>query len=191
MMNGSFIGFGALLVVGAVLLSRPLGPLVPWVTGLLLVSGLSSVATGLAPLDQDATLHAIAAAPLFVAQPVALIVLGARLRSDRPRLAGALLAAGVVTAQRPCRSRSPVTAPHRVPSNALPCGRCSSGRPDSRERDQRTSCPFTPPRPRGVSPPRISPSSVWMPSAPPARPGSDQGPRLLTGPRRDAAPRWV
>lgn len=94
LMNGSFIGFGALLVGGAVLLSRPLGP---WVTGLLVVSGLSSVATGFAPADQDATLHAIAAAPLFVAQPLALIVLGERLPNDRPRLAGALLAAGVVT----------------------------------------------------------------------------------------------
>lgn len=39
----------------------------------------------------------IAAAPLFVAQPLALIVLGARLRNNRPLLAGALLAAGVVT----------------------------------------------------------------------------------------------
>ena len=94
MMNGSLIGFGALLAGGALLLSRALGP---WVTGLLLVSGLSSVATGLAPLDQNATVHAIAAAPLFVAQPVALIVLGVRLRNDRPRLAGTLLAAGVVT----------------------------------------------------------------------------------------------
>ncbi len=94
LMNGSFIGFGALLVGGAVLLSRPLGP---WVTGLLVVSGLSSVATGLAPLDQDATLHAVAAAPLFVAQPIALIVLGVRLRKERPRLAQALMAAGVVT----------------------------------------------------------------------------------------------
>ncbi|MEO6606520.1 MAG: DUF998 domain-containing protein [Aeromicrobium sp.] len=94
MMNGSFISFGALLVLGAVLLSRTLGP---WVTGLLLVSGLSSVATGLAPLDQNATWHAIAAAPLFVAQPVALIILGSRLRNSGPRLAGALLVAGVVT----------------------------------------------------------------------------------------------
>lgn len=94
LMNGSFIAFGALLAGGAVLLSRALRP---WVTGLLLVSGLSSVATGLAPLDQDATLHAIAATPLFVAQPVALIVLGARLRNDQPRLGRALLASGVVT----------------------------------------------------------------------------------------------
>ena len=94
LMNGSFIGYGVLLAGGAVLLSRPLGP---WVTGLLVVSGLSSVATGVAPLDQDATLHAIAAAPLFVAQPLALIVLGARLRHDRPRLARALLTTGAVT----------------------------------------------------------------------------------------------
>jgi hypothetical membrane protein len=95
LMNGSFITFGALLVAGAVLLSRLVGP---WVTGLLVISGLSSVATGLAPLDQDATLHALSAVPLFVAQPVALLVLGVRIRADRPRLARALLAAGVVTA---------------------------------------------------------------------------------------------
>ncbi|GHJ60955.1 hypothetical protein NOK12_34730 [Nocardioides sp. OK12] len=95
LMNGSFIVFGVLLAVGALLLRRSLGP---WVTGLLVISGLSSAATGLAPLDQDATLHAIAATPLFVAQPVALIVLGARLRGVRPRMAGALLVAGVVTA---------------------------------------------------------------------------------------------
>ncbi len=94
-MNGSFMTFGVLLAGGAVLLARPLGP---WVTGLLLVSGLSSVATGLAPLDQDTTLHAIAATPLFVAQPIALIVLGARLRGRQPRLARALLTTGVVTA---------------------------------------------------------------------------------------------
>lgn len=94
-MNGSFIVFGVLLAAGALLLSRPLGR---WVTGLLVVSGLSSVATGLAPLDQDVALHALAATPLFVAQPAALLVLGARLRSSRPRLARALLATGAVTA---------------------------------------------------------------------------------------------
>ncbi|QIK76686.1 DUF998 domain-containing protein [Nocardioides piscis] len=94
LMNGSFMAFGVLLTSGAVLLARPLGP---WVTGLLVVSGLSSVATGLAPLDQDTTLHAIAATPLFVAQPVALVVLGARLRAEQPRLARALLLTGAVT----------------------------------------------------------------------------------------------
>ncbi len=94
LMNGSFMVFGGLLAGGSVLLARPLGS---WATGLLVVSGLSSVATGLAPLDRDTTLHAIAAAPLFVAQPVALLVLGARLRKDRPRLARALLTTGAVT----------------------------------------------------------------------------------------------
>lgn len=93
-MNGSFVGFGVLLAGGAVLLTRSLGP---WATGLLVISGLSSVATGLAPLDQDVTLHAIAATPLFVAQPIALIVLGARLRGSRPRLSRALLATGALT----------------------------------------------------------------------------------------------
>jgi hypothetical membrane protein len=94
-MNGSFMVFGGLLAGGAVLLSRRFGP---WATGLLVVSGLSSVATGLAPLDQDATLHAIAATPLFVAQPVVLIVLGLRVRAERPRLGRALVATGAVTA---------------------------------------------------------------------------------------------
>jgi hypothetical membrane protein len=93
-MNGSFLGFGALLVGGAVLSSRALGPSA---TGLLVVSGLSSMATGVAPLDQDATLHAISAGPLFVAQPVALAVLGSRLKGDHPRLAAALRATAAVT----------------------------------------------------------------------------------------------
>ena len=83
-MNGSFMVFGVLMAGGALLLARPLGP---WVTGLLVVSGASSFATGLAPLDQDATLHALAATPLFVAQPVALVLLGLRLREQSPRLA--------------------------------------------------------------------------------------------------------
>lgn len=95
LMNGSFMVFGALLAVGSVLLARPLGW---WVTGLLVVSGLSSVATGLAPLDQDVTLHAIAATPLFVAQPIALVLLSARCRKAQPALARALLMTGVVTA---------------------------------------------------------------------------------------------
>lgn len=94
-MNGSFMAYGVLLAGGALLLMKPLGP---WVTGLLVVSGVSSYATGLAPLDQDATLHAIAATPLFVAQPLALLLLGLRVREDRPRLSTTLLATGAVTA---------------------------------------------------------------------------------------------
>ena len=94
-MNGSFMGYGVLLAGGALLLAKPLGP---WVTALLVISGVSSYATGLAPLDQDAALHALAATPLFVAQPVALLVLGHRLREERPVLAKSLFVTGVVTA---------------------------------------------------------------------------------------------
>jgi hypothetical protein len=94
-MNGAFMAYGVALAAGALLLARPLGP---WVTGLLVVSGVSSYATGLAPLDQDATLHAIAATPLFVGQPLALLLLGARVREERPRLSKALLVTGAVTA---------------------------------------------------------------------------------------------
>ena len=94
LMNGSFVAFGVLLAGGAVLLTRSVGPVV---TGLLVVSGLSSVATGLAPLDRDVTLHAIAAGPLFVAQPAALLLLGARVAEERPRLGRALQVTGAVT----------------------------------------------------------------------------------------------
>ena len=95
LMNASFMGYGVLLAGGALLLAKPLGP---WVTGLLVVSGVSSYATGLVPLDQDAALHAIAATPLFIGQPLALLLLGHRLREESPGLAKALLATGVVTA---------------------------------------------------------------------------------------------
>ena len=94
-MNGAFMGYGVALAVGALLLAKPLGP---WVTGLLVVSGLSSYATGLATLDQDSTVHALAATPLFVAQPLALLLLGRQVHGERPRLGGALLATGALTA---------------------------------------------------------------------------------------------
>lgn len=112
-MNGSFIGFGALLAGGAWLSTKALGP---WVTGLLVVSGASSVATGLAPLDQDPTLHAMAAMPLFVAQPIALIVLGVRTRRTQPRLGRALIATGAVTA---AAAVGFVVAPEGTASGAL------------------------------------------------------------------------
>ena len=144
-MNGSFMGYGVLLAGGALLLAKPLGP---WVTGLLVVSGVSSYATGLAPLDQDATLHAIAATPLFVAQPLALLLLGARLREERPRLAKVLLATGAVTAAAAVGfivSGDESGRPAR--SSGSRCGRCSSGWPASRG----THRPRRRPRRHGVS----------------------------------------
>ena len=95
LMNGTFVVTGALLAAGALLLARRLGVLA---TVLLVVSGLSSVATGLAPVDRDVALHALAAAPLFVCQPLALLVLAWTLRRRHPRLAGALQVTGAVTA---------------------------------------------------------------------------------------------
>lgn len=95
LMNATFVGSGLLLALGAVLLAPRLGGVV---TVLLVVAGVSSAAVGLAPVDQDSGLHFLVAAPLFVVQPLALCVLGLRLRGERPRLARAVLATGVVTA---------------------------------------------------------------------------------------------
>jgi hypothetical membrane protein len=93
--NNAFKGYGVALAGGSLLMARQMGP---WVTGLLVVSGVSSYATGMAPLDVDRIKHSKAATPLFVAQPIAMALLGHRLRHERPRLAKALLATGVVTA---------------------------------------------------------------------------------------------
>lgn len=95
LMNSTFVGIGLLLAVGALLLVGRLGRTV---TALLVMAGLSSVATGLAPIDGDVTLHAVAAAPLFVCQPLALLLLGRRLWRTHGRLAVALLLTGTVTA---------------------------------------------------------------------------------------------
>ncbi len=90
LMNGSFVGFGLLLALGALLLAPRLGRVV---TVLLVVAGLSSVATGLAPLDQGTALHALAATPLFLCQPAALLLL-----ATRPRVRPLLLVTAGVTA---------------------------------------------------------------------------------------------
>lgn len=95
LMNGSFVIFGLLLAGSAVALTRRIGP---WATGLLVVSGLSSIATGLTPQDQGATAHAIAATPLFIAQPAALVALAVRIRDEQPVLSRLMLGSGVVTA---------------------------------------------------------------------------------------------
>lgn len=95
LMNGTFVGVGLLLALGAVLLAVRLGPAV---TVLLVIAGLSSVATGLAPVDENAMLHTLVATPLFVCQPLALLLLARALRTSHVRLAGALLLTGTVTA---------------------------------------------------------------------------------------------
>ena len=95
LMNGTFVGVGVLLALGAVLLAARLGPVV---SVLLVVAGLSSAATGLAPVDEDPTLHGLAATPLFVCQPVALLLLARTLRPAHVGVARALFLTGSVTA---------------------------------------------------------------------------------------------
>ena len=95
LMNGTFVGVGLLLAAGAVLLAPRLGR---GVTALLVVAGLSSVATGFVPVDQDASLHALVAAPLFVCQPLALLLLARTVRPLHAGLAVALLVTGLMTA---------------------------------------------------------------------------------------------
>ncbi|WP_309650601.1 DUF998 domain-containing protein [Nocardioides sp.] len=100
LMNAAFVVIGACLALGAVLVSRDLaGRRTTWVAGLLLVvSGVSSLAVGLAPLDSQPEAHTLVALPVFVAQPVALVLLGIGWRHALPRVARALLVAGVVAA---------------------------------------------------------------------------------------------
>lgn len=94
LMNGTFVGVGLLLAGGALLLAPRTGRSV---SALLVVSGISSVATGLAPVDVDPRLHALAATPLFVCQPTALFLLARRLRPTRRRTATALFVTSAVT----------------------------------------------------------------------------------------------
>lgn len=88
-MNVAFVGFGLLMAAGAVLQRERHGAAV---TVLLVVAGLGSAAVGLAPLDVRPGLHVLAAAPVFVTQPVALVLLGRR--QGWP----ALVLAGVISA---------------------------------------------------------------------------------------------
>ncbi|MCW2814897.1 MAG: hypothetical protein JWN84_2352 [Nocardioides sp.] len=92
-MNAAIIGFGLVLAVGALLLAPHFGRVA---TALLVVAGLSSAAVGLAPVDQDAALHTLAATPLFVAQPLALLALARVLRARRG-VSVALVVTGLAT----------------------------------------------------------------------------------------------
>jgi hypothetical membrane protein len=99
LVNGSFVVFGVLLAVGAVLLrgSLPRPRLAAASTVAWVVAGLSSVATGLVPVDQDLELHALVALPSLVALPLALLLLAASLRAAVPRLGVATAVVGLVS----------------------------------------------------------------------------------------------
>lgn len=100
LMNGAFVVIGACLALGAVLVSRDLASRrTTWVASLLLVvSGVSSLAVGLAPLDSRPEIHTLVALPVFVAQPIALLLLGTAWRGSLPRVGRGLLLAGVLAA---------------------------------------------------------------------------------------------
>lgn len=95
-MNTSFVGWGLILAIGALLLHAylPARPGSTISTLLWVVAGLGSVATGLLPVNESPGLHYAVAAPLFVAQPVALLVLGRAVRGRSPTLASYALLTG-------------------------------------------------------------------------------------------------
>lgn len=98
LLNSSFVVFGLLIAIGALLLRGwlPSGPAATTSVALWVLSGLSSIATGLVPLDQNLELHAVVSLPVFVAQPLALLATGVALR-QRAGLSPSALAVGAVS----------------------------------------------------------------------------------------------
>ncbi|WP_159085869.1 DUF998 domain-containing protein [Aeromicrobium chenweiae] len=95
-MNVAFVWFGLTLLLGAVLLG---GRRLPGWTGraavvLWCVAGLGTIGVGLAPVNEDGALHSLVAVPIFVAQPLALILMGLSLRSRSTIVVGGLSALG-------------------------------------------------------------------------------------------------
>jgi hypothetical membrane protein len=77
-LNASFVLTGVLFAAGALLLrpSLPPGRLVDLAVLLWVLAGVSSVATGLMPVNENPALHYAVAAPLFLVQPVSLLLAG-------------------------------------------------------------------------------------------------------------------
>lgn len=99
-MNTGFVWFGLTLAVGALLLGSRLlrGPVGRAAVVAWCVSGLGSVGVGLVPVNEQGGLHGLVALPVFLAQPVALVLTGLSLRATRPALARGTLAVGVLSA---------------------------------------------------------------------------------------------
>ncbi len=91
--------FGLLLALGGFLLRRWFGSGVLATLSAILwgISGLSSAATGLVPLDVDLPLHALVSFPVFVAQPVAMVTTALAIRARHRRLSLLGLGLGVVS----------------------------------------------------------------------------------------------
>ena len=100
LMNSAFVGFGVLMAFGAVLLHGRFGTdlRARVLTALLVLAGLGSAAVGLVPVDADPGLHVLVATPVFVAQPVAVVLLGLATRDRHPMTGAALVVTGVMMA---------------------------------------------------------------------------------------------
>jgi hypothetical membrane protein len=114
LLNGSFIILGLFLALGAILILRVLPPGPARTTSMVLwvISGLSSIATGLVPLDQDLILHVLVSEPIFFAQPLAIITLGLAFRPHRPALAWSGLAIGAITLAATAAFHARPESPH-------------------------------------------------------------------------------
>lgn len=95
--NGAFLVFGALLAVGIYLVRDWFQPARMGTAAVVLwiVSGLSSIGTGLTPLDQALEIHALVSLPVFIAQPLALLLSGVVLGKRRGIASWAFVAGAV------------------------------------------------------------------------------------------------
>ncbi|MET1036687.1 MAG: DUF998 domain-containing protein [Aeromicrobium sp.] len=99
-MNAAFLWFGCTLALGALLWgSRHLtGRLGHVSVALWCVSGLGSIGVGIFPVNEQPGMHGLVALPIFVAQPLALLLMGLSLRADRPTWGQATLVVAVASA---------------------------------------------------------------------------------------------
>ena len=95
-MNVAFIGFGILQAVGAIPLLRGATTRERAVGWLWVVAGVFSVGVGLAPVDTHPVLHSLVALPVFVAQPLALLLHARWLTRGRLRVVGTALAVAAI-----------------------------------------------------------------------------------------------
>ncbi|QGG41780.1 DUF998 domain-containing protein [Aeromicrobium yanjiei] len=97
-MNVAFVWFGLALLLGALLLGlRALpGRAGRASVALWCVSGLGTIGVGLAPVNEDGALHSLVAVPIFVAQPLALLLMGISLRSRSTIVVAGLSFVGVI-----------------------------------------------------------------------------------------------
>jgi hypothetical membrane protein len=93
-MNVVFIVFGVLQALGAVLLLRRSPRSHQLVGTLWAVAGLFSILVGLLPVDDHPTAHTLVALPVFVAQPLAILLHARLMPAGATRRTGLVL--GVV-----------------------------------------------------------------------------------------------